>query len=56
MAELELSAGESIYYEYDPPGAKGVTFVFVNALTGSTDAWEAKVAPALRAGGFGTLS
>jgi pimeloyl-ACP methyl ester carboxylesterase len=33
-----------------------VTFVFVNALTGSTDHWEQVVAPALRARGFGTLS
>lgn len=32
------------------------TFVFVNALTGSTDHWEAVVAPDLRRRGFGTLS
>ncbi|MEL6287166.1 MAG: alpha/beta hydrolase [Pseudomonadota bacterium] len=32
------------------------TFVFVNALTGSTDHWEGAIAPALRAAGFGTLS
>jgi pimeloyl-ACP methyl ester carboxylesterase len=30
--------------------------IFVNALTGSTDAWEAVVAPRLREQGFGTLS
>ena len=30
--------------------------MFVNALTGSTDAWEARVAPMLREQGFGTLS
>jgi hypothetical protein len=36
MAEFELSAGEALYYEYAPPGAKNITFVFVNALTGNT--------------------
>lgn len=57
MAELELSAGESVYYEYDPPGAKGTTFVFVNALTGNTGAWQhAEIGPALRAAGYGTLA
>lgn len=57
MAELELSPGESIYYEYDPPGAKGATFLFVNALTGNTSAWQhAEIGPALRAAGYGTLA
>jgi hypothetical protein len=36
MAEFELSAGEALYYEYELPGAKSITFVFVNALTGNT--------------------
>lgn len=36
------------------PGQK--TFLFVNALTGSTDHWEAEIAPALRAQGYGTVS
>lgn len=39
------------------PGRSGApSFVFVNALTGTTDHWEAAVAPALRERGFGTLS
>ncbi|MGI9405152.1 MAG: alpha/beta fold hydrolase, partial [Hyphomicrobiaceae bacterium] len=32
------------------------TFAFVNALTGSTEQWEAGIAPALRDHGYGTLS
>lgn len=32
------------------------TFLFVNALTGSTDHWEVGIAPALRAAGYGTVS
>ena len=55
MAELEIAPGESLYYEYDTAGAAGRTFVFVNALTGDTAMWQAAVAPALRAAGYGTL-
>ena len=57
MATLALSAGESLYYQYAPPGAMGKTFVFVNALTGNTSTWEhAGIGPALRALGYGTLT
>lgn len=56
MAQLEISAGNSLYYEYEAPGAKGQTFVFVNALTGNTGMWQVdEIGPALRAVGYGTL-
>ncbi len=58
MAMLEIAPGESLYYEYDEagtPGARGMTFVFVNALTGNTGMWQGGIAPALRDAGFGTL-
>lgn len=56
MANLEISSGNSLYYEYQAPGAKGQTFVFVNALTGNTGMWEVdSIGPALRAAGYGTL-
>ena len=46
-----------VYYEHHSPKQEnGVTFVFVNALTGSTQAWEAEVSPKLRDSGYGTLS
>lgn len=32
------------------------TFLFVNALTGSTDHWETSIAPTLREAGYGTVS
>lgn len=38
------------------PGASGVTFVFVNALTGTGAMWEEAIAPALRDRGHGTLT
>ncbi|MEM0945438.1 MAG: alpha/beta fold hydrolase [Pseudomonadota bacterium] len=57
MAHLDLGAGNALFYLHEAPTRAGApTFVFVNALTGSTDHWEASVAPALRPHGFGTLS
>jgi len=55
MPHLEIATGESLYYEYDAPGAAGRTFVFVNALTGNAQMWQAAIGPALRAAGYGTL-
>lgn len=57
MARLEIAPGEHLHYEYDPPGAAGKTFVFVNALTGSTATWQhPEIGPRLRAAGYGTLA
>lgn len=57
MAELRFDTDNSIYYLHATPAREGApTFVFVNALTGSTEHWEAAVAPGLRQQGFGTLS
>lgn len=54
---LHIDAQSALYHLHTPPTRAGAaTFVFINALTGSTDAWEAAVAPALRLEGFGTLS
>lgn len=57
MSDLRFDSSNSIFYIHTKPTRDGApTFVFVNALTGSTDHWEAKVAPTLREQGFGTLS
>ena len=57
MADLILSPGNALYYEHHAPSRDDAcTFVFVNALTGNTKAWEDVTAPALRTQGFGTLS
>jgi pimeloyl-ACP methyl ester carboxylesterase len=55
VTHLEIAPGESLYYEYHEAGARGMTFVFVNALTGNTGMWQGGIAPALREAGFGTL-
>lgn len=57
MAILDLGEGNGLFHLHEGPTGEGLpTFVFVNALTGSTDHWEAVTAPALREQGFGTLS
>lgn len=57
MAQLQIDSSNSLFYLHHPAEHAGApTFVFINALTGSTDHWEAVVAPALRTEGYGTLS
>jgi len=57
MSRLPLSEGNALFFNHSRPSRAGApTFVFVNALTGSTEAWEAQIAPALRQNDFGTLS
>lgn len=55
MPRLAISPGESLYYEYTAPAEKDATFVFVNALTGSTGMWSGEICEALRSAGHGTL-
>jgi len=57
MARLDFDERNGLFHlHHAPERADAPTFVFVNALTGNTGAWEAVVAPRLRAQGFGTLS
>lgn len=57
MAVLTIDGDNGLFYLHTLPAREGApTFVFVNALTGTTDHWEAVVARALRDGGFGTIS
>lgn len=56
MNYLARGDDAALYYEYSAPAADGHTFVFVNALTGNTAAWQAEIGPALRERGHGTLA
>ena len=57
MPELQFDDQNALYFEHHRPARDSAqTFVFINALTGSTEHWEAMVAPALRATGHGTLT
>lgn len=54
---LELGPKDGLFHLHTAPTRPdAATFVFVNALTGNTAAWETEVAPRLRDAGFGTLS
>jgi len=55
MSVLEIAPGERLYYEYAAPISSGQTFVFVNALTGSTEMWSGAICQQLQAAGHGTL-
>jgi len=57
MSVLEFDSANNIYYTYNAPTRDdGVTFVFVNALTGDYGMWEGEIGETLRAAGHGTLS
>ena len=43
MTYFKIDEKNEIYYEYVPPRGNGFTFVFVNALTGNTTAWNGTV-------------
>ena len=57
MSFLRLGPEDGLYYEHHlPADSANVTFVFFNALTGDTGAWEAVICPILRDAGYGTLT
>ena len=57
MATLNLSPGNSLYFEYTPgSNAEAGTYVFVNPIMGDVSLWNAAIIPALQAKGFGTLT
>ncbi len=56
MAVFKIGDQDALFYEHTPPReVQGATFVFFNALTGDTNAWEVEIGPALREAGHGTL-
>jgi pimeloyl-ACP methyl ester carboxylesterase len=57
MYLLRLGPDDGLYYEHHrPAGDAAATFVFFNALTADTSAWEGVICPILRKAGFGTLA
>lgn len=57
MSLLKIDDRNGLFYLHTPPARPDApTFIFVNALTGTTDHWENTVCEGLRAAGFGTLS
>jgi pimeloyl-ACP methyl ester carboxylesterase len=56
MSFLQLGPQTGLYYEHRQPPDGAATFVFFNALTGDTTAWEGAICPILREAGYGTLT
>ena len=56
MPVLELSPQSGLYYEHHASTDTAATFIFFNALTGDTTAWEGAICPILREAGYGTLT
>lgn len=56
MSNLSLPGGGTLPYERKAPAEGGVTFVFVNALTGDRSMWTGEIAAALEAAGHGWLA
>lgn len=56
MTLLKIDDDNAIFHIHHAAPEGAPTFVFINALTGNTGAWEGVVAPRLREAGFGTLS
>lgn len=53
---IELDRANAIHAIHHPPRAGRQTLVFLNSMGANTDVWEVRLAPDLRAIGFGTLS
>ena len=57
MSFFSLGSQDGLYYEHHPARYDNyATFVFFNALTGDTAAWEAVIGPIIRDAGYGTLA
>lgn len=56
MPSLDRGIGNANFYQYNQPAEGKPTYMFINALTGNTSAWEDVIGPHLRAEGIGTLS
>ena len=56
MSILKINDQNEIYYELTEPKGNGHTFVFVNALTGNTTAWNGTIRDKIIEDGNGFLT
>ncbi len=56
MSNFNIDTKNSIYYEYVKPKNNTYTFVFVNALTGNTSAWNGLIGERLKNESYGFLT
>ena len=56
MSKLDLDQKNSLYYEFEEGKQNTYTYVFVNALTGNTSAWNGVIGKRVREAGHGYLT
>ena len=56
MSKLDINKKNSLYYEYEEGKQNTYTYVFVNALTGNTSAWNGVIGKRVKNEGYGYLT
>ena len=56
MSKLDIDEKNSLYYEYEEGKKNSYTYVFINALTGNTSAWNGVIGKKLKHEGHGYLT
>ena len=56
VSKLDIDQNNSLYYEYVESKKNAFTYVFVNALTGNTSAWNGLIGKRVRDAGHGYLT
>ena len=56
MSKLDIDQNNSLYYEHVESKKNTFTYVFVNALTGNTSAWNGVIGKKLKDEGYGYLT
>ena len=56
VSKLDIDQKNSLYYEYEEGKQNTYTYVFVNALTGNTSAWNGVIGKRVRDAGHGYLT
>ena len=56
MSKLDIDQKNSLYYEFEEGKQNTYTYVFANALTGNTSAWDGEIGKKVRDAGHGYLT
>ena len=56
VSKLDIDQKNSLYYEYEKGNQNNYTYVFVNALTGNTSAWNGVIGKRVKDEGHGYLT
>ena len=56
VSKLDIDQKNSLYYEFEKGKKNNYTYVFVNALTGNTSAWNGIIGKRVKYAGYGYLT